>query len=72
MEKRYVCFICYKFHPEMKGVSEVEFKAGDNVCVDPKCVNNGKPLEEALRCEQCEVLYKPDTQHKHKNKKLEN
>ncbi len=29
---RYICFTCYKFHPEMKGVSQVEFKHGNNVC----------------------------------------
>ena len=27
MQKRYICFTCYGFHPEMKGVSQEEFDA---------------------------------------------
>jgi len=68
MEKRYVCFTCYQFHPEMKGVSEEEFHAGDNVCTDKKCVRVGQPLEEAYHCELCDVLYRVGEEHTHTKK----
>ena len=42
MERRYLCLTCYTFHPEMKGVSEEEFKAGNNICKEEKCAHKEK------------------------------
>ncbi len=47
-QKRYICFQCYGFHPEMRGVSEEEFLAGDNVCKEEKCLRKGQTLESAF------------------------
>lgn len=65
MQKRYICFVCYKFHPEMKGVSEEEFNAGDNVCKQEKCTRKGQPLESAYVCSVCSKLYPINEKHKH-------
>jgi len=66
MEKRYLCFTCYHYHPEMRGVSQAEFNAaasagptaGKNVCDQPKCPFKGSPLEPAEYCEKCEKMFK--------------
>lgn len=65
MKKRYICFICYKFHPEMRGVSEEEFNAGDKVCTQPKCTRKGQPLEAALFCGRCNRLLPASETHTH-------
>lgn len=49
-QKRYICFQCYIFHPEMRGVLEEEFLAGNNVCKEEKCIRKGDPLESAFYC----------------------
>ncbi len=65
MQKRYICFTCYGFHPEMWGVSQGEFKAGNNVCHEEKCKRKGQPLEEAYLCDVCKKLFQTPTQHPH-------
>lgn len=65
MAKRYICFTCYKFHPEMKGVSEEEFLKGNNVCKQERCFRHGQPLEPAHACEICGKLYPRDGKHTH-------
>lgn len=65
MKKRYVCFTCYGFHPEMKGVIEKEFLGGDNVCKEEKCKFKGKILEEADLCEKCDKLFRVTDHHSH-------
>ena len=67
-EKRYVCFVCYSYHPEMKGVSEEEFNAGNNVCKEEKCKRKGQYLDTAIYCEKCNKLFPPDSNHKHDSK----
>jgi len=66
MEKRFVCFTCYKFHPEMKGVSEEEFNTGENCCKQEKCAHKGEKLEAAEYCELCDMLFLFGA-HKHKD-----
>ena len=58
MEKRHVCFTCYQYHPEMKGVSEEEFKAGNNVCREEKCTCKGQELEAVEHCQKCDRLFR--------------
>lgn len=65
MKKRYVCFMCYRFHPEMKGVSEEEFQSGKNICTEEKCIRKGKLLEPAYVCDTCDRLYPVDENHTH-------
>ena len=65
MEKRYVCFTCHHCHPEMRGVSEEEFQAGDNVCQEEKCKYKGQPLEVAEWCEPCGKLFRAGTHMAH-------
>ena len=65
MEKRYICFICYSYHPEMKGVSEEEFNAGNNICKEEKCKRKGEPLEPALYCEKCDKMFPFSSEHEH-------
>lgn len=65
MQKRYICFVCYKFHPEMRGASEEEFLAGDNVCKNEKCTRRGQPLEEGWLCEICDKILPNNTPHPH-------
>lgn len=64
MERRYLCLTCYTFHPEMKGVSEEEFKAGNNVCKEEKCAHKGKTLEAADHCDKCDKMFPAGT-HTH-------
>ena len=52
-EKRFICFTCYSFHPEMRGVSEKEFRAGNKACREEKCKFKGRVLEESFHCEEC-------------------
>jgi len=66
MQKRFICFVCYKFHPEMRGVSEKEFDMGNNVCTEEKCVQKGKMLEPALYCEECDMILPFASGHEHK------
>ncbi|MBI3385107.1 hypothetical protein HY030_02870 [Candidatus Gottesmanbacteria bacterium] len=68
MQKRYLCLRCYSFHPEMRGVSEEEFLAGDNVCKEEKCIRKGQLLEAAYFCQSCEVMYPAEEAHVHKKK----
>ena len=49
----------------MKGVSEEEFQAGNNVCKEEKCTRRGKPLEEAYICDTCDKLYLVNEPHLH-------
>lgn len=49
----------------MKGVSEEEFNAGDNVCKEEKCIMKGLPLETADHCEICNKLFKIEEHHTH-------
>ena len=63
MEKRFVCFTCYRFHPETKGFSEEEFESGDNICKQEKCVHRGEKLELAEDCKVCNRLF-PFGKHK--------
>ncbi|OGK16180.1 hypothetical protein A2690_01940 [Candidatus Roizmanbacteria bacterium RIFCSPHIGHO2_01_FULL_39_12b] len=65
MKKRYICFTCYSFHPEMKGITEEEFEAGDNVCKEEKCKFKGQPLEPANLCETCSELFRENENHEH-------
>ncbi len=65
MQRRYICFTCYQYHPEMKGVSEEEFIAGNNVCREEKCVHKGELLEAAIFCEVCQKMYRESENHKH-------
>ena len=65
MKKRYICFICYQYHPEMKGVSEEEFKAGNNVCTEENCTHKGQKLNEVESCDKCDKFYLMGT-HTHK------
>lgn len=65
MQKRYICFTCYSFHPEMKGVSEEEFKSGHNVCKEGKCKFKGQPLEIANLCNTCDKLFREKEDHEH-------
>lgn len=66
MIKRYLCFTCYSFHPERHGISEEEFKAGDNVCKEVKCKHRGEPLEEGWLCEVCDKIFHTNMPHPHK------
>jgi len=65
MKKRYICFVCYKYHPEMRGVSEEEFNNGDSACAQPKCARKGQPLESAIFCGQCDRLFPASEDHTH-------
>jgi len=65
MEKRYICFICYPYHPEMKGVSEEEFNSGNNVCREEKCTRKEEKLEPAIHCEKCDKMYPLSSEHHH-------
>ncbi len=65
MKKRYVCLVCYGFHPEMKGISEEEFNAGDNVCKEEKCKRRGESLNPVYSCDECGKLYPVDEEHAH-------
>lgn len=65
MVKRYICFTCYKFHPEMRGVSEDEFNAGKRVCTQEKCTKRGQPLEVGNLCEVCDRIFPLSSNHSH-------
>ena len=64
MEKRFVCFTCYKSHPELKGVSEQEFRTGKGLCREANCIHKGEVLEAADYCEPCSKLF-PFGTHSH-------
>ncbi len=64
-EKRYVCFTCYKYHPEMRGGSEEEFNSGNNVCKEEKCKRKGEMLEAAIYCEKCDKIFSFEQKHNH-------
>jgi len=63
--RRYICFTCYKFHSEMRGISLDEFNAGDNVCKEIKCERKGQPLEPADYCDICDSLFPIKEKHQH-------
>ena len=58
MGKRYLCFTCYQYHPEMRGVSEDEFNAGSNTCQEEKCICKGQTLEAGEYCKECDKMYR--------------
>ena len=64
MDKKYLCFACYGYHPEMRGVSEDEFNNGNKICQEEKCVCKGQEFETAQYCEACEKMFRYET-HKH-------
>ena len=70
MKKCYVCFVCYSFHPEMKGVSEEEFNNGNNVCKEEKCKRKSEPLEAAVYCERSNKMFRFEVNKEHKQKGL--
>ena len=49
----------------MKGVSEEEFKAGNNVCTEENCTHKGQKLNEVESCDKCDKFYLMGT-HTHK------
>ncbi len=49
----------------MRGVSEEEFLAGDNVCKQPKCTRLGQPLEVGWFCDICEKFFPTNIPHPH-------
>ena len=72
MQKRYTCFTCYSFNPELKGITEEEFNGGKNVCSNAACEFFGEPLEPANFCETCEKLFREGESHEHFNQAAEN
>jgi len=65
MKKRYICFACYGFHPEMRGISEAELTSETNFCSQEKCTCFEDLLKEAFYCETCDQMLPWDPKHKH-------
>ena len=49
----------------MRGVTEEEFKNGENDCKEDKCVRKGESLEEAMFCRYCNKMLPFDKNHNH-------
>ena len=64
MAKRFLCFTCYNYHPEMRGISEDEFDRGNKTCQEPKCAHKGQEFEPAQYCEPCDKMFRHGT-HAH-------
>jgi len=66
-EKRYLCFTCYGYHPEMRGVSEEEFENGHKNCTEEKCSCKEDLLKPAFYCEKCDKMIEFELEQDHQH-----